>query len=717
MKHLLKYAYHILPLLICLGIGILSLGGWIVCCCCVCCKCKCCVCKVPKCKTPSTVLAMISYIIVALISFYCLVEQNKLFSGLADIECSVLRFTDNVLEGETNKFPPFWPGIDEISGILRGFKTKTGELQNSGVVALLDDKKRVSVGNKDTFEAQLETGSNAIYTGTSYQKTYGDKDYQLDIAKQFGQYTKLTDKTTAENSVCQLWLNEYRKIATWADENMTEVDTSFNAIFAGNKAYDFDESLTKIDEMKTEFNSLRNLISDKIFENADKIDKTGNLLYTLFFSLLIAFCAAIVVFMLLLCCCSGELCTDLSCCQCFCKFFLHFFWNLMAFIMFILFMGGCLFTITGTMGDDLVNVVSYLTSEDNLGPDKDTIILGKVKQYLNQCFNYEGNILAELQLPAEDMQYFENLKSAQLELEELKNQFNDKLYKFVYSEYKEELEQRINYNTEDLSLEPKNGGDPIKFVSLLSTFNTYANRNNKNENWDIKSTLERTCDVNNKDLPPHDEKITYHPKNCYPTVKNWSGDSTDLSDAKGKLNDIQTMINAAKDSSPNSIKSILNDLGDKYQRFLESEIETLEFYIDKISNITELSKNYTSEDDALFSFLNCKFIKDNVDVILYYLKHTFQNDIYEVGVYLLIASFVMPFGISFTILLIMISNDEIMTNKEKEKREEERRKSLNRVPPPASIEEVKLEKNDGNNTEQRPLNNIKNNLNNQNNQK
>ena len=83
--------------------------------------------------------------------------------------------------------------------------------------------------------------------------------------------------------------------------------------------------------------------------------------------------------------------------------------------MFILFMGGCLFTITGTMGDDLVNVVSYLTSEDNLGPDKDTIILGKVKQYLNQCFNYEGNILAELQLPAEDMQYFENLKSAQLD--------------------------------------------------------------------------------------------------------------------------------------------------------------------------------------------------------------------------------------------------------------------------------------------------------------
>ena len=72
MKYIMKYAYHILPLLICLGIGILSLIGWIVCCCCTCQKCKCCVCKVPKCKTPSTVLALISYVIVALISFYAI---------------------------------------------------------------------------------------------------------------------------------------------------------------------------------------------------------------------------------------------------------------------------------------------------------------------------------------------------------------------------------------------------------------------------------------------------------------------------------------------------------------------------------------------------------------------------------------------------------------------------------------------------------------------
>ena len=48
----------------------------------------------------------------------------------------------------------------------------------------------------------------------------------------------------------------------------------------------------------------------------------------------------------------------------------------------------------------------------------------------------------------------------------------------------------------------------------------------------------------------------------------------------------------------------------KYDTFLGHEIATLQAYIDKIKVFTELVKQYTSEDDDLFSFMNCKFIKD-----------------------------------------------------------------------------------------------------------
>ena len=108
--------------------------------------------------------------------------------------------------------------------------------------------------------------------------------------------------------------------------------------------------------------------------------------------------------------------------------------------------------------------------------------------------------------------------------------------------------------------------------------------------------------------------------------------------------------------------------------------------------------------------MNCKFVKENVDVILHNLDTSFGNDVYEIGVYLLIAAFSMPFAISFTILLIMISNEEIEKNKENfiKKNEETKRKSLkNNVNVNNNINninnDITMNKNDGNFTEQRKL--------------
>ena len=686
MKYLLKYAYHILPLLIVFGIGILSLLGWIICCCCTCCKCKCCVCKVPKCKTPSTVLAIIFYIIVALISFYALTEQSKIFSGLADIECSVLKFTDEVLYGENIKYPPYWAGIDKIAEILGKFKDETIGLNIPNTLTTFTNSEQYSNGLRTTFEGHLANGKSSIYSNY-YAITYGGKNYKLDLADQFGR---------PQNSVQELWLNEY-KIIEKAKEYMEKAYNSLRDIKNGNLNNNFITGKDNIEKLKKDFLSLKKLLADQIIEKADDIDKKGKLIYTLFFTFLMILCAAIVVFMLLLCCCSGELCTNLSCCQCFCKFFLHFFWNLMALIMFILFMGGSMFTISGAAGGDLVKVVSFLISEDNLGPDKNTIILGNVKQYLNQCFNHDGKILEELGLMEADMKFYEDLKEAKLNLEEIKNQFSDMLYKFVYSEYNEELNLRINYESPDLTLVADDGTDPIIFVDLLNKYNEYSIANHKNEIWNITVRTTNQCSSSNIDAT-HTSEIIYNPKNCYPTVKPYP-----LTEEKAKLDHIKDLITKAGDiNDPNSIKKIIENLRDDYDNFLNSEITTLSTYIDKIKQITEIVKDYTSDDGELFSFMNCAFIKDNVDVILFYLKNSFENDMYEVGVYLLIAAFAMPFGISFTILLIMISNDEIETNKKKEEDLKNRTSQVGLNP----IQEVKVENNinNGNSTEKRRLN-------------
>ena len=71
------------------------------------------------------------------------------------------------------------------------------------------------------------------------------------------------------------------------DNTLSDLSSIFNNYgISQNKIPD---AKIKLDEIKNEFISLKYLISDKIIEKADEIDKTGRLVYTLFFYLLMIF--------------------------------------------------------------------------------------------------------------------------------------------------------------------------------------------------------------------------------------------------------------------------------------------------------------------------------------------------------------------------------------------------------------------------------------------
>ena len=695
-KDLFKYAYHILPLLIILGLGILSLFVWIVWAVCICKKCKCCYCNRPKCKTPSIVLALIFYIIVSLISIYALIEQDKIFSGLADLECSVIKFTDEVLQGEKNPYPPFWSGITKMKKSLSDISAKIAELQPYGVTINNLGNLQTNINSaKSAFEDSLNTQGSRI---NSEFKT-STNDYQLDIAKNFGTFDKTaTPPYSAVDTVCYYWYNEYNSLYKSADEKMDKIKADLEVILHSDPITNsITSAINGLDSIKTEFETLEYLLSDYIKENADSIDKKGKIIYALFFSLLVIFSVAITVLMLLLCCCSGKVCTNLTCFQCFFKYFLHVFWNVMALIMFLLFMGGSLFTMAGRVGEDLVGAISFIISKDNLDADKNTIILGNVKNYLNKCFNGDGNILTELGFETE-MGKFKELKESKLKMEDFIDQFKDKTKKFVYNEYLEEYNDRINYNTLDLKLIGSSSSDIISFSDLLTQLNTYATDNNKYENWFTTSTSQDTCNSN------HDgTQINYHPFYCFPLDSSWVQAETDsaVSIIKNDLNKIKTVLDNT--ASRAALTSSLDSLNTAYTAFLDTEVDNLQKYTDKMKEFTNIVETYTSEDGEYFSYMNCNFLKTNAEVVLFYLKNRFGNDFFEVGVYLLIAAFSMPFAISFTILLIVISNEEIEKNKEDIIKLEERKNKKDNLLHNIKNEEMSSVKN-GNMTEKEHLN-------------
>lgn len=665
IENLIVYGKHFLPLVIFFCIAILSFPGWIVCiCCCCCCKCCCCCCcKKNSCKAPSFIFSYILYGIVALVCFYGLSKSNSIFTGISDTECSVLKFVDEVLLGETNKNPPYWAGIEGITDVLNKLSTKV-ETMRAGTEthsALSGQKHDLDVA-KSTFETDLAAGS--IKINDNYQTSISSNQYQLDIAYNFGKYTVGQDRGAPENSISDLWLQEYYTTAENAESYYSTTQNKFDNVILSSTDNSISQSLTRskqsIKEIKESFDDIKIKVAGNIIKYGDDIDKNGKLIFKILYSVLIFMDAGVAAFMLLLCFCSGSICSCCSCARCFCKFFIHILWNIMAIFMIALFMFGSIFTISGQVGNDMISVVSYLVSKDNLGENSDTILLGDVKKYLNKCINSDGEILAELGFNMNKMESFDDIKDAELQLEDIKKEFKDKQQAFVHKEYLSQLDERVNFNTPELKLiSLSDSVTPSEYVfnNLLKQINEDSISTTNKEKWNTTSASTETCSSS------HPDDIIYHPKYCYPTDQSWV--STGLTEISSVLNEIRTMVNDAdtKPEADNGIRAILTNLKGKYDTFLAEEIATIDVFIGKIRELTSIFNQYSGKEEKIFSFINCKFLKTNVQVILVNLKNVFGNDIYMTGVYLLMAACSLAIAIILTILLIVIINLNLVENK------------------------------------------------------
>ena len=127
--NIMQYLNRILPMVVFLVIGVLSIFGWIACCifnCCDCCCCCCC--KKKSCKIPWFIFTYVFYALVVAVCIYGLSESNKIFKGLANTECSLLKFLDQILDGEIKQELPRWAGITGINNILGGLSNQINSM-------------------------------------------------------------------------------------------------------------------------------------------------------------------------------------------------------------------------------------------------------------------------------------------------------------------------------------------------------------------------------------------------------------------------------------------------------------------------------------------------------------------------------------------------------------------------------------------------------------
>ena len=200
--------------------------------------------------------------------------------------------------------------------------------------------------------------------------------------------------------------------------------------------------------------------------------------------------------------------------------------------------------------------------------------------------------------------------------------------------------------------------NPIKLNIIIESFNTKVGDIQINENWGIGDDREtsKTCVAGNTDnaLISNDGENKFHIKDCKPEYRDWIESSTDA-EIKDYAKIISRIFELALKLKQSAFTNKLTNLKTAYEAYLQSYIDMIDFLKTTIRDLIGELRD-TVGNGSLFSFLNGKFIGTNIKIILKYLKYSLGQDLYTVGLCLIIVGCSLILSISSTILLNVIIN-------------------------------------------------------------
>jgi hypothetical protein len=449
-NNLITYLKRVLPLVVALAMSILCILGWIICCFCNCCNCCCCCCcKKSGCKIPCFIWTFLLYAGVVAVCVYGLTQTNKIFVGLANTECSFMRFFDEILFGEMKQTTPRWAGIEGINNILTDLSNVISEMGPSTYQSLESGVDNIEE-EQEAFEDMLKNAGDRFYDNGNYRDEIYSKEYKndeyylngvdkiegvykdakvyyydgrcvLDLIYLFGRYDPATAKYEPNTSILYLWNFEYSTIANEASQHLQIAKDGFKDILEDNLD-DIKETLadaqSKFNDLKDPIDNVYNKIFSKLYDYSVVIDDYGRQGVKLVFGALALINILLAVFMFLICMCSGKMCVNCCCCRCFCKLFTHILWNVLALLMIVTFLVGAIVGLIGKIGGDMMGVLSFIMSEENFNDPNPVILdkLGSAIQYLNCCMNGNGDIAGLLNI-SDQIGSFDDINIAQASIE------------------------------------------------------------------------------------------------------------------------------------------------------------------------------------------------------------------------------------------------------------------------------------------------------------
>ena len=702
------YVDRILPMAVFLGIGILCIIGWLVCCFASCCNCCCCCCfRKEGCKIPCFIFTYIFYALVITVCIYGLTQTNKIFTGIANTECSFMKFFDDILDGEEKEETPKWIGINGVSNMLNSLYDTVEDMENSDLNANLESKIRDIDEERSNFMPELKSTYKNYYTdrndgidgvdpNVGYYVEYNNDayikesdsttinyngKYMLDIFNLLGRYDNDKQNYTG---YLYLWDREISEIDNQASGTLNSAAGSFRNMLnenIGEIKRGLHSGITSLEELRKPFDDVYDVIADAIYDSSVYIDKYGKLSVQLVFGILAAMNLALGILVLLICLFSGKSCADCCCCRCICKCATHIIWNLLAFLMIIAFIIGSLLSLLGAIGSDMMSVFSYIVSEENFNKGDSAVIINKLeegKDILKECFIGNGR-LTELFNLSDVTDDFDIIQEKKNEIQGYMDEFRERMNYPSYTYLKSLLENRLQF-TEDTNLillDPQsNTPEAQKIINLDEIIKKLNDSPGADEKWNLlEGDKDKICIKDQNDGFAKNSQNVLHPWTCEPYHRDWieeGSGNTDITNYAKIATDIIDLLKYAKGEiepadNPNykSYYDILDELKGKYEVYLNKYMDVLKFFddvIDQITSALEEAIGSNGQHDT-FSFLDGKFIRNDLKILLKYLQYSLGEDIYTVGLCLVIVGFSLILSVSSTILLLVIINISLESNK------------------------------------------------------
>ena len=641
---------------------------------CSCCKNKCF-------KRTSCVLIPIIFLIVLALAIFSAAFAVFSYINFSGVVCVGIQFVESFIQGEKINSNQKWAGISLVSSLLGDLEVLTKN--NSTQAESINNNKNSylnSYGNWSDFKNENRDKYSEKYFDIISPKMNLDESEEK-------QYSIAPNYTYKWKEILNE-IYEYDEANASNIKDLFEIITKYLYVLLGYQKNDnlkvnyqdetdisqyFKSAKDIVLGVNSTISKIETSIIDPVKNIYDIVKSTILIIYGVDVIFVMFYCILIEVLLGVFCC--SKKC---KCCNKCVRWALCFIYYTSIFVIIISFVLGIVFGFLGNLISDGAYAIQNITSSANLLAEEPKILeKNEYTKYLDVCLNDNGNWAEKFELidSFEDINNITDISNKTKEYKDIYNKSESPLINHYL-----DLIQGLNLTYLNIPYYDIKTESVFNISDRINEINNYVSgeyasekqqTGNINESWHTNTTKEGYKYDNTYPEPdPSNHYLIYLYENDLYNKVNFSNrynnaspteghPYTSVSEASQKFSEFFKSIkeNIFSDDFSFKFSEDLNRMDELYRNKTEYLENALKAALEPIEKFEKVYDKYSVGKNNIFSYLNCKFLGDNKNILLDVLYYNLGFTLKFFGLVTCLFSSFMFIGIIF--ILVVIKNTKL----------------------------------------------------------